>query len=125
MHERTVRKLAEPDADVILQFLDNALGNDEHDNLWTCYKTFEECAIRQGEKYADFLARFQAAWNGLRNKDNALDMNGKILSMKLRVAAKLEPQALMAVRSSVKFDDKNIFKETVKVINELHSGWVF
>ena len=118
-------QLAEPDADVVLQFLDNALGSDEHEDLWKCYKTFEECTIRQGEKYADFLARFQAAWDGLKNKDNALDMNGKILSMKLRVAAKLEPQALMAVRSSVKFDDKNIFKETIKVINELHSGLVY
>ena len=41
------------------------------------------------------------------------------------MAAKLEPQALMAVRSSVKFDDRNVFKETIKVINELHSGLVY
>ena len=118
-------QLAEPDADVVLQFLDNALGSDEHEDLWKCYKTFEECTIRQGEKYADFLARFQAAWDGLKNKDNAFDMNGKILSMKLRVAARLDPQALMAVRSSVRLDERNVFRETVKMISELHSGLVY
>ena len=106
----------------VIKFLDEHLDVDQYDILFRLYLDFETCEISEAEKITDFTARFQAKYRSLLKQDPALKIPDKILAMKIRMAAKLDPAELMHLKSNVNWEEGDSFEATIKSINKLCSG---
>ena len=89
---------------------------------WEAYKAFEECTIRDGEKYKDFMGRFRAEWERLQHRSDAPVMINKLLSMKLQMAAKIDTWMQMAIETAIRAEEESVFEDTVEAIRALHEG---
>ena len=112
-----------PNAEDILKLLDRWLRTKgRRDVAWEAYVKFEECVIRPGERYRDFVARFEATWNVARREDKHLEISEEMLAKKLEFAARLSPFTRMAVEASVRRGSVEMWERTMEVIGELHEG---
>ena len=124
----TDEQIASPTMKIITDFLDEQLNQDEYSEVWELFMVLVKCEIKAGERYQDFTARFDSAYKALHQKDSGCSFPERILAMMIRVAAKLDSQTLMNVRSNVRWkkDDgtanKEVYKETISAINEICAG---
>ena len=106
----------------VLDFLEEQLGKEEQVDIYETFKDFFKCEIKSGELYTDFTTRWDNAYQTLTKKDTDIVIPGKMLSLMLREAAKLPETALMNLRAKLDFNSANVYKETIKAINQICSG---
>ena len=127
----TEAEVENPTTKRVLEFLDEQLNLDQYGEIWDLFRNFITVEIKPDEKFQDFTARFQSAYQALVKKDPDCSMSEKVLAMFLRHAARLDTSMLMNVRTNVKWKDaagnanKEVFKDTIKVINEIMAGEKF
>ena len=111
---------------VVEDFLDSQLQNEDQDKIYEAFVRFEECQIKCGEKYREFTARFDASYRSLLALDGDLIYPDKILAMKLKHSARLNNQLLFAINKNVKWDGNGaVYEDTRKEINRITSGFAY
>ena len=127
----TEDEVENPTTERVLQFLDEQLNLDQYGEIWDLFRDFITVEIRPNEKFQDYTARFESAYQALVKKDADCSMSEKVLAMFLRHTARLDTSMLMNVRTNVKWKkadgstNKEVFKDTIKVINEIMAGEKF
>ena len=122
------QQIANPTMKTITDFLDEQLNLDEYSEIWDLYTSLVRCEIKAGEKYQDFTARFDSSYKALLQKDAGCTISERVLAMMIRVAAKLDSQTLMNVRSNVRWKkqdgtaNEDVYKQTIVAINEICAG---
>ena len=124
----TDEQISNPTMKIITDFLDEQLNQDEYSEVWDLFVALVKCEIRAGEQYRNFTARFDSAYKALLQKDSGCSFPERVLAMMIRVAAKLDNQTLMNVRSNVRWKkedgtaNNDVYKETINAINEICAG---
>ena len=122
MRTMTEEELKKPTMKGVMDFLEQHLAGTKEEATFTAYVNFMECEMKAGEKYEDFVIRFDIAHNALKQKDKDVKVPDKLLAMQLMRAAKLDKQTIMAVRANVKMEGDDIYKNTAKTINRICHG---
>ena len=86
----------------LLTFLDDQFQHDNYEETWKLWLDANvNNAIKSGEKYKDFVGRFDAAYNALVNRDETMKLAARHLSLMLIHAARLEGTMLMNVKANI------------------------
>ena len=95
----TEDQIREPSDEVVMEILREQVSPDEEERLWETFKEYQGCRIKPGEKYTDFISRFEEKWAAVRNRDPDCSMSDKMLAMTIRERAGLKQQSLVAVKT--------------------------
>ena len=106
----------------VIQFLDGQLLGSTEEKTFGAYVDFIDCVIKPGEKYENFIIRFETLYQKLVKRDNDITIPGKILAMQVMRAAKLPQAWLISVRANVKWDEDEVYENTKKAINRICHG---
>ena len=88
--------------------------------LEEAYKKFNECTIQEGERYKDFVVRFQETWEAMRPEDRQLGIGkDRLLALKIKAAAKLGPRTLIATKEMADQEGGSTFEATKRAIVEI------
>ena len=124
MRTLTDEQLANPKMADVEDFLNKHLGGTKIEQIFTAYETFIQCEMKQGERYEDFVMRFDTAYKTLSQKDKDVAIPAKILAMQLMKAAKLDKNTTVAVRAGIDWDSTEVYNKTMEVMNKLCHGEV-
>ena len=113
-----------PTTAVVLKFLDEQLGGTSEEKLFEAYTTFIRCEIKSGEKYEDFVIRFEGDYQTLIQKSDNIAIPDQILAMQLILAAKISGTMLISIRANVKWDGDAVYEATKKAISRICHGEV-
>ena len=111
-----------PSMTVVMAFLDKHLSGTKVETVHNAYVTFVQCEMRQGEKYEDFVMRFDTAYSALQQTEKDIKIPDKILAMQLMTAAKLERATLVAVRANIDWEKDDIYETAKTAINRICHG---
>ena len=113
-----------PSMTKVMEFLDEQLGGTTEEKLFEAYIVFIRSEIKPGEKYEDFVVRFEGALQSLIQKGKNIKLPDQVLAMQLMMAAKLTSAMLIPVRANVKWDGDSIYNDTKKAISRICHGEV-
>ena len=124
MRTFTEDQLQNPTMKMVMDFLDKHLAGNKVESVYNAYNDFIQCEMEPGEKYEDFVMRFDVSYTVLQQTEKDIKIPDKILTMQLLKAAKLEKATLIAVRSNIKWDDNDVYEKTKTAINRICHGEV-
>ena len=115
----TDEQTKKPTMKMVKDFLREQLVYDQYDEMHRLWRSFIGCEIRPGERWAEFVTRFDTRWEALRQKDPDLKIPDKILVLLLRDNSKLSSANLMGLRTNVPWDSQDLYTKTKTVINQI------
>ena len=122
MRTLTQEQMRNPTMEVVEAFLSKHLAGTKVDTVYNTYTDFIQCEIGQGEKYEDFVMRFDTAYTALQQTERDIKIPEKILTMQLLRAAKLEKSTLIAVRANINWDGEDVYVKARDAINRICHG---
>ena len=117
-------ELKNPTTKKVLEFLDDQLGSTTEEKLFDAYTAFIKSEIRPGEKYEDFVVRFEGEYQTMLQAGSDVKIPGEILALQLILASKLTSSMLISIRANVKWEGDKIYENTKKAIARICRGEV-
>ena len=117
-------ELKNPTTKKVLEFLDDQLGSTTEEKLFDAYTAFIKSEIRPGEKYEDFVVRFEGEYQTMLQAGSDVKIPGEILALQLILASKLTSSMLISIRAKVKWEGDKIYENTKKAIARICRGEV-
>ena len=105
-------QLKEPKMKDVEDFLNKHLGGTKIEQIFSAYETFIQCKMKQGERYEDFVMRFDTVYKTLSQKDKDVMIPAKILAMQLMKAAKLDKNTTISVRAGIDWNSAEVYNKT-------------